>query len=139
MQWNEVAAHLTGFCHIATTGSDGHPNVAVVSPACEGDVIWVLTTAASRKARNLTENPRISMMWQPGPEVYVQGTVQLLTDLEEKRRIWNSGMLSYDPAMFFGTVENPEMLLVKVSPQSALVLVMSETGPQSTRWKPTSE
>ena len=45
-------------------------------------------------------------------------------DVDEKRRIWGSGLLPYDPSQFFGTPENPDLVLLKVQPVSAVAMVM---------------
>lgn len=134
MNWSDIAAHITGLAHIATADADGVPHAALVTVVVEGDVLWMLTRQSSRKGRNLAENPHISIMWHPGAEVYVQGDVQLITALEEKQRIWGSGLLPYDPAMFFGTPENPDMVLVRITPVRALIMTMGERGPQEQRW-----
>lgn len=136
MDWTDVEAHLTGLCNIATADADGVPAVAVVSAALGEGVIWMATNANSRKARNLRVNPRISMMWRPGSEAYVQGDVELLDDATTRQWLWNSGLLPYDPAMFFGTVDNPDLLVVKITPTRAVIISMGPDGLFQQRWRP---
>ena len=62
MEWNDIAPHLVGLAHIATSTPDGQPAVAVVSPLVEGDHIWVSTHRTSAKAKNLVVNPHIALM-----------------------------------------------------------------------------
>jgi general stress protein 26 len=59
----------------------------------------------------------------------------ILDDVDEKKRIWNSGLLPYNPADFFGTPENPELVLLKVTPTSATVIALGGEGPSVQRWK----
>jgi general stress protein 26 len=132
MTWSELSAHATGLAHIATADSTGKPFVAVVSPAVEGGVIWVATMKSSAKYRSLLANPRISIMWATGPELYVQGRVELIDEPSEKQRIWHSGLLPYDPAMFFGNPENPDLVLIKITPVTATLQTM---GQPAVRWK----
>jgi general stress protein 26 len=61
-------------------------------------------------------------VWRPGAEVYIQGVATLVDDPAEKARIWRSGALSFDPAAFFGSPDNPEFVLVRVRPERAVVL-----------------
>ncbi len=133
--WEEIAPQLVGLAHLATASADARPNVAVVSILVEGRVLWLGTNKLSQKARNLTSNPRVSIMWEPGAEIYVQGTANLTNDLREKRRLWEGNLFPYDPAMFFGSVDNPDFLLVRIEPRSASVQSMGDQGPTTHRWK----
>jgi general stress protein 26 len=135
MNWNEITPLMSGLAHMATATTDGQPHVAVVSAVVEGDTVWICTNRNSVKARNLRSNPQVSLMWARAAEVYMRGTVAILDDVAEKRRIWSSGLLPYNPADFFGTPENPDMVLLKVTPTSATVLTMGEQGPSVQRWK----
>ena len=133
--WEEIALQLVGLAHLATASTDGRPNVAVVSILVEGRVLWLGTNKLSQKAKNLASNPRVSIMWQPGAEIYVQGTADLTNDMSEKRRLWEGNLFPYDPAMFFGSVDNPDFLLVRIEPRTAAVQSMGEHGPTTRRWK----
>jgi general stress protein 26 len=133
--WAELTSHMTGLAHLATASADGGPRVAVVSAVAHESGILLSTFRSSAKARNMAENPRASIMWTPGPELYVQTTAELLHDAETKHWLWNSGLLPYNPADFFGTADNPEMVVVKLTPVSAVVMVMGEGPPQSRRWR----
>lgn len=137
MDWDELAELLAGagLAHIATASVDGRPHVAVVAPFVEGDGLWVFTTRGSGKARNLAENPRMALVWRPGPEIYVQADAVLVDDLAEKARLWDSGLLPFDPVGFFGTPDNPDLVLVRVTPRSATVLAMGPTGPSRRTWR----
>ncbi len=136
MNWSEVVNHIgdAWLAHIATADGSGAPHVAVVAPAIEGEVVWILTGRSARKTKNLGVNPRMALMWAPRAEIYVHGTVEVVDDVNEKRRIWSSGLLSFDPAGFFGTPENPELVLLKVTPQAASVMAQGPDGLARHRW-----
>jgi general stress protein 26 len=133
--WSEITPHLFGLAHMATAGSAGRPHVSIVAPALDGDHLWVCTFAGSRKGRNLAANPAAALVWHAdGPEAYVQCDATIAADEETKRWIWNSGLLSYNPADFFGEPSNPDMIVVKLTPRSAVVMHMGPDGPRSDRW-----
>jgi general stress protein 26 len=134
MDWLEVTAHLSGLAHMATATPDGTPHVSMVSPAVEGHVIWIGTRKSSGKARNLSANPRAALMWTPRAEAYVFGDVELVDDVAEKQRVWSADLFGYDMAMFWGSPENPDFVLLKVHPHRATVLVQGDAGLQRLRW-----
>ena len=101
LSWDDVAPHLTGLANAATASSDGTPHVSVVAAVVDGDSIWITTRRSSGKAINIAENPRIALMFRPGSEAYVSGTVEIVDDADEKRRRW-SGFFPYDATSFFG-------------------------------------
>ena len=133
LEWDEVATHLTGIAHAATSSRDGIPHVSVVAAVVDGDAIWIATNRSSGKAANLAVNPRIALVFQPGSESYVSGTVEIVDDADEKRRRW-SGFFPYDAASFFGPPDNDSVVLLKVRPTSAIVMTQDESGLQRHRW-----
>ena len=134
LEWDEVAPHLTGMAHAATATPDGTPHVSVVAAVVDGDVIWIATNRSSGKARNVAANPRMALVFRPGSESYVSGTVEIVDDADEKRRRW-SGFFPYDAASFFGPPENDGVVLLKIRPTSATVLRQDESGLHRYRWR----
>ncbi len=126
LAWNDVASQLTGLAHVATASADGAPHVAVVAPVLEGGELWIFTLRSSRKARNLAANPRISLMWRPRAEIYLTASAELVDSADDKARLWARPDLPFDPAGFFGTPDNPDFVLVRVTPRRAMV--MGPTG-----------
>lgn len=122
LSWADVAAQLTGLAHVATASADGAPHVAVVAPVLEGDRLWIFTLRSSKKARNLAANPRISMMWRPGSEIYLTADAELVDGADDKARLWARPDLPFDPAGFFGSPDNPAFVLVRVTPRRAVVM-----------------
>lgn len=124
LTWADVASQLIGLANVATVSAAGEPHVAVVAPILD-DVpeprLWIFTRRSSGKARNLAANPRISLMWRPGSEIYVQGQAELVDDEAEKARLWAFDSLPFDPNAFFGTPDHPDFVLVRVTPRRAVV------------------
>jgi general stress protein 26 len=134
LEWDEVAGHLTGIAHAATVSGDGIPHVSVVAPVVEGDTIWIATRTSSGKATNLRANPKIALVFQPGSEAYVSGTVEIVDDADEKRRRW-AGFFPYDATAFFGAPENDSVVLLKVSPTAATILTQGQSGLERHPWQ----
>ena len=134
LEWDEVATYLTGMAHAATASRTGTPHVSVVAAVVDGDSIWITTRRTSGKAANLAENPLIALVFRPGSESYVSGTVEIVDDVDEKRRRW-AGFFPYDATSFFGPPENDGVVLLKVSPTSAIVMTQDESGLQRGRWR----
>lgn len=137
MEWEEVVSFLKGanIAHLATASPDGDPHVSVVSPAVEADVLWLATTASSRKARNLRANPRVALVWQPQAEIYLSGSAAMVSDEAEKHRLWESGLFAFDLAAFWVTADNPALVFVKVQPVSAMVMSIGPEGLSQQRWR----
>ena len=134
MEWSEIAEQIEGLAHLATADAEGTPHASVVMGFVDGEHVWIATAMSSRKAQNLAQNPRISIMWQPEAEIYVNGDVQLIDDMEQKRRVWDGGLLPYDPERFFGTVDNPDLVLLKITPTTAIVQMVGPGGGSVERW-----
>ena len=135
MEWSDVTAHLTGLAHLATASPDGTPHVSVVMPLLDGDGLWIFTRASSGKARRIAANGKVALMWQPGAEAYVYGDAELVSSIDEKRRLWARPDLLFDPAMFFGTVDHPDHVLVRVTPTRATVMVGGDDGIRRLTWR----
>jgi general stress protein 26 len=134
MEWAEVAENIDGVASLATSTADGRPHSAAVSAAVDGERLFFAIGTTSAMARRITENPRVALMWRPAAEVYVRGTATVVDDHAERRRIWDSGLLPYDPAGFWTSVDNPEWLLVEVTPMSAIVFVERDGAIARLRW-----
>ncbi|MDQ6614462.1 MAG: pyridoxamine 5'-phosphate oxidase family protein [Actinomycetota bacterium] len=120
---------------MASAGTDGWPHVSVVSPAVEGELLWIATRASSGKAGNIRVNPRVALVWQPGAEIYVWGRASWVEEDGEKQRLWESGVFPFDLAGFFGTWAHPGFIFIKVEPVSALVLSQGTEGLSRRRWR----
>jgi general stress protein 26 len=133
LEWDEVATHLTGIAHAATASREGTPHVSVVAAVVDGDAIWIATNRGSGKATNVRANPKIALVFRPGSESYVSGSVEIVDDADEKRRRW-SGFFPFDATAFFGEPDNDGVVLLKVHPTSATVMTQGESGLERHRW-----
>lgn len=120
------AARLSPWCHVATVGADGDPDVAPVHPAWEGDTLWFMTGADSVKARNIAHHPNVAMHWQvteAGDGVEVWGMATIHADIETKKRLWD-GVFDYNLSDFSpgGPDGSPGIVFVAVRPTRALYL-----------------
>ena len=97
-----------------------------------GQVLWLGTNKLSQKAKNL-RGYRSCGSPERRSTCRVRPTSP--TTWGEKRRLWEGNLFRYDPAMFFGSVDNPDFLLVRIEPRTAAVRSMGEHGPATRRWK----
>ena len=130
-------AHRIVWCTVATTGADGRPHVAYVSPGWGEERMWISTFASSRKAANLRHRAEVAMTCPASPElnVLVRADARCVDDPTEIAQRWAEGVLPYDPAAFFSGPEDPEALFVELIPTSASIHPLGP-GPVR-RWRPT--
>jgi PPOX class probable F420-dependent enzyme len=136
--WSEVVGLITGAppAHLATATADGEPHVSTVMPGVDGDQLWLVTWRGSGKAANLRSNPRVAVMWSANSaETYVWGTAELVDDDDVRRRLWDGGILPYDPAGFFGPVDGRDSVVVRITPTRAVAKVGGDGGPRTLRWR----
>jgi general stress protein 26 len=137
VEWQELAQLVTsaGVANLATASRTGRPHASVVSPAIEGNVLWFGTWTTSGKAHNLRENPQVALMWRPQAEIYLRGTAELVTDADEKHRVWGAGLFSYDQEALFLSPDNPDLVYVRVRPLAATVLSAGPVGLTRKTWQ----
>jgi general stress protein 26 len=90
-----VSIMKDNFLHASLATCEGdQPRVRTVSPIVEDDMsMWVTTRSTSRKVKQLRENPKICLAFVEPPDgdkaATVIGEVQIIPDIEKKRRVWN--------------------------------------------------
>ena len=121
------------WCSVATVDRQGRPRTRVLHPIWEGSTGYIATGRTSHKAKHLTENPRVSLMyWDPDLEhglanaqlVYVDAGTEWLDDPADRRRIWDlykntPPPVGYDPAIipaWKDGPEGPEFGVLKLTP-----------------------
>lgn len=122
MPWVDVvdAATASGWTtYVGTADGAGRPHVAVVAPGFTEGRVWFATRAWSKKCRNLRENTAVAFHWPVGAagapgELAAWGTATIHDADDERRRLWDAGILPYDLAAFFGDPGNPELVFVEV-------------------------
>lgn len=99
---------------LASQTADGFPDVrALALGAADGtDTIWFSTSMVSKKVRQLAANPRASIYgvdFEGYSEIRLFGTVEILTDMESKKKVWKDGYTEYWP----DGIESPDMGVLK--------------------------
>lgn len=130
MTWDEFvtgAKAVSWLAYVGTSGADGRPHVAPVSPGFTGGTIWFATRTSTGKYRNLLTNPRIAFHWpvggSEGPgELFARGTAKTYTSEVDRHRLWTEANLPYDPANFFGSPDTPGLAFVETHVESASIL-----------------
>ena len=82
----ETGGHMT--CWLATAGADGNPHLAGTGAVWADDKFYFVSGAATRKSRNVEQNPNCAMSVSlPGIDVVVQGRARRVTDRTTLERI----------------------------------------------------
>jgi len=131
--WAEVLGHLTGLAHLATADPSGRPAVAIVSCVADDDVLWAQTRRSSRKAANLAANPEAALMWQAGSEAYVWTRGEVSDDVATKQALWSRW--AYDASSFFGSPDDPGVVLLRFTPVRASVMTAVDGAPARLVWR----
>jgi PPOX class probable F420-dependent enzyme len=90
LEWDEVARRLQAerTVWLGTVGPDGSPHAAPVWLAVFDDDVYVFTSGASAKARNLLGNPRCVMHVGDGEDVLiVNGRLEFIGDPQDFRGV----------------------------------------------------
>jgi PPOX class probable F420-dependent enzyme len=107
------------FATVATLNQDGGPQTSVVWIARDGDTVLFSTAAGRQKARNLAQDPRVSVtvydVANPYRSVDIRGTAELTEDPQKSLpRMLSHKYLGEDPP-----AEPADMLrlIVRVTPR----------------------
>ena len=115
---------------LITVGEDGRPDArAMAVVKTEGlKTIWMITGKQSDKFRQLNKNSE-SMLYatdlednQNYMELRMWGRMELLDDLESRRKAWLDDYLHYFP----GGQEDPDMIVLKFTVESGRL--QTQTG-----------
>jgi general stress protein 26 len=129
MEWSEVvaAAEELGWpVYLGTVGDDGRPHLAVVAPGFAGGSLWFATRRGSRKLANLAAQADVVLHWAVGGdgpgELFLRGVATIHDSAAARHRLWEEAGLPYDPAAFFGSPDNDDVVFVEVAPTFARLL-----------------
>ena len=117
------ALELVASCSIAMLGSNsasGYPNIkAMLKMETEGiKTVWFSTNTSSKKVSQLKENPRACVYFhneQNFKGLLLVGEVEILTDIESRRRLWKNGCEIYYPL----GVTDPDYTVLRFTAQWA--------------------
>jgi hypothetical protein len=111
------------WCNVATIDHQQRPRSRILHPIWEGSTGWICTHRDSYKSKHLADNPYVSLAYitnfmQP---VYADCKTAWITDLAEKRRVWDlfkstPEPLGFDPAQDFIRPEHDNFGLLKLTP-----------------------
>jgi general stress protein 26 len=120
-----VARELIGshrYCALTTIGSTGYPHTRVMDAfkPDENMVIWLGTTRYSRKVKEITANPKVSIIYYDNKGIgYVSiiGTASMIDDSTLKAKYWKPEWERFYP-------DKSSYTLIKVIPENLEVLNM---------------
>lgn len=114
----EAATAINWVTYLGTADGTGRPHVSVVAPGFSEGSVWFATRPASKKLRNIGENPRVGFHWPVGGqgpgELAAWGTATI-QPTDQHQGIWNAGIFAYDLDQFFGAPDNPDLAFVQVA------------------------
>lgn len=136
--WTELQAAIepAGGMFLATADASGRPHVAFVSTGWGDERLWISSFASSRKVANLKQRTDVALTCAASPDVnlLIRATARLVTEPTETTRLWNEGVLPYDPSAFFSGPDDPETQFVELTPSVATIHPL---GPGAwKRWRP---
>lgn len=114
------------FAYIATTGSDGEPHLAPVAVNWIDDSIVAFVLAASRKIRNVKQNPRATVHFAVGETTgwdscIVWGDAHIVDTTAGRTELWDR--MGYDLRAFEpGGPESDNHVFLIIDPQRATIL-----------------
>lgn len=127
------------WCNVATVDTQGRPRSRVLHPMWDGSTGWMLTSPQSLKAKHLDANNHVSLAYVADPfkPIYIEATVEWVESADEKQRLWDwfkhtPEPYGYDPAAFFGSVDNPNFGILKITPW---LIDMPVLGGSGRKWK----
>ena len=112
--------------YVATAGADGEPHLAPVVVNWVDERVVAFVATASRKVRNLRQNPRASVHFAVGESsnwdsCIVWGDVSIVDTVEGRRSLWDR--MGYDLAAFEpGGPEAETHVFIVVEPKRATIL-----------------
>jgi general stress protein 26 len=132
-------AHAAVLCNVATTDRRGRPRSRVLHTLWEGRTGWIASGRTSFKAKHIAREPRVSLTYMADPfkPVYLDCVAAWNDDPAEKRRLWalfgaTPPLLGYDLAQFFGSVDNPDFGLLRLTPER---IELADLYGQSIIWR----
>lgn len=111
------------WCNVATVDGQNRVRSRILHPIWEGTTGWIGTRRGSPKARHLVHNPHVSLAYiaDIARPVYADCTAEWADDEQSKHRVWDlfkatPEPLGYDPGLIFGSMDNPDYGVLKLTP-----------------------
>ena len=139
-------AHKMVWCNVATVDARGRPHSRILHSIWDGPMGWIATRRHSPKARELGQNPHVSLAYIADVvrPAYADCLARWEDDLALKRHVWDLFLaapppLGYDPAPIFGSVDTPEFGLLRLTPYAIELGDVSGQGERRVVWRATIE
>ena len=124
----EKATHLLSQCKevtLASVNADGFPRPVpldkIHSLGC--NEVWVVTAADSEKVADFRLNPKAGLSYSfYGDSVALRGTVEIITDDETRKRMWQEYFINYFP----GGAADPNYVLIRFIGNEATIWINRE-------------
>lgn len=142
LDWAEVALrlHAERTVWLGTVGQNGSPHAAPVwISACEGDV-YVFTSSASAKARNVRRNPQSVIHLEDGEDVLiVNGRLEFIgdpLDFPDVVAVFADKYQSPGDAEFLPGVDPSADVLFRLVPERVMCWSLDDFQGSQRRWSP---
>jgi general stress protein 26 len=115
--------HSMVWCNVATLDSRQRPRSRILHPIWEGATCWIATHRNSYKAGHIAKNPYVSLAYVAdiAKPVYADCYAEWDDSAASKQHLWQLFLnaappLGYDPAPIFGSVDDPNFGVLKLTP-----------------------
>jgi len=129
------------WCSVATIDGKGRPRSRILHPIWQGDIGWITTRRGTPKEKHLEAHPFVSLAYIADvvKPVYVDCKAEWIEDSATKQLIWQllqttPPPLGFDPAPIYGSVDNPEFGLLKLTPWRIEVTSVATVPPERKIW-----
>jgi len=129
------------WCNVATIDSKRRPRSRILHPIWQGEAGWITTRRHSPKAKHLEEHPFVSLAYIADvvKPVYIDCKAEWIEHLAIKQQIWQllqttPPPLGFDPAPIYGSVDNPDFGLLKLTPWRIEVTSVATVPPERKIW-----
>lgn len=117
-----------GYCALAQIDTDGYPTAATISVSKAEGIKWITfcTGLGSNWVKRTEKCNRASVCFNsedPGYNITLIGTIEVLTDLAIKKEMWYEGMGSY-----FSGPEDPGFCVLRFNTQRYSLMLNEEDG-----------
>ncbi len=111
------------WCNVASIDTQGRPRSRILHPLWEDAVGWIAIRRNSFKGKHLEHNPYVSLAYvaDVAKPVYVDCKAEWDDTMAAKEHVWNRCLttpppLGYDPAPIFGSVQDANFGILKLTP-----------------------
>jgi len=121
---------------VASVRPDGRPHLMPVWGVWLADALWFSSSLRSRKARNLTEHPDVSIaVDDPADPVVLEGRAIIVTDRPSIAAFLAALNAKYDSSLGIDFLDPAVNATVRVEPRQAIGLLHDDFTGSPTRWR----